>query len=356
MLAPPDQMRAGPPRAGVARRAVLRAVLRGAGAAALALAAPAVARAETPTDAGPIRLPGPWGETRLARPARRVVSLGYTSQDGLLALGVVPVGLRHWFGDHPYGVWPWAQPLLGEARPVLMRGEVSIETVAGLAPDLIVAAGSGIGRAEHDLLTRVAPVLMQAPGRPVFGSPWPEDLRRLGLALGRAARAEALIAQVEDAFAALRARRPDWRGRSAVAAWRNGGETGAFMPADSRARFLADLGFRAPEALSRLPAPGGFYATLSPEDLSPLDADVLVWISSFDRAPDLAALPMRRTLVAHREGREVFAGPLVAGALSFGSVLSLPYALRALEPEIAAALDGRPGTPVPSAVRAGLAP
>ena len=49
-------------------------------------------------------------------------------------------------------------------------------------------------------------------------------------------------------------------------------------------------------------------------------------------------------------------GSLVAAAMSFGSVLSLPFALRELEADIAAALDGTPATPVASAVRAGLAP
>ena len=65
---------------------------------------------------------------------------------------------------------------------------------------------------------------------------------------------------------------------------------------------------------------------------------------------------MRRLLNAHREGREVFAGSLPAAALSFGSVLSLPYALAELEDDIAAAIDGDPATPVASSVDAGIAP
>lgn len=99
-----------------------------------------------------------------------------------------------------------------------------------------------------------------------------------------------------------------------------------------------------------------FYTPLSPEDLSPLDADLLIWISSFDVVPDIVALPMRRTMRAHKEGREVLAGAIVAGALSFGSVLSLPFALEQLEADIALALDGDPSTAVRSSVAAGLVP
>ena len=81
-----------------------------------------------------------------------------------------------------------------------------------------------------------------------------------------------------------------------------------------------------------------------------------MWISGFDSAEDIFNLPMRRALAAHRQGREIFAGALVAKALSFGSILSLPFALNELEQDLVAAIDGDPTTPVRSAKLAGLAP
>ncbi|WP_240989365.1 iron-siderophore ABC transporter substrate-binding protein [Salipiger mangrovisoli] len=295
-----------------------------------------------------------YGETVLPAPAKRVVSLGYNTQDALLALGIAPIGLRYWYGDYPHGVWPWAQELLGDAEPTVMTGEVSIETVASLAPELIVASGSGISQAEYALLSQIAPVLLQDPAHSTYGSPWDVELRRIGRATGTSDRAEQLIADLRGRFAAMREAHPDWQGRSAVCAWHDGGQTGAFMGGDTRAQFLSELGFRAPDALSAMQVIDGFYTSLSPEDLSPIDADLLIWISSDARAGDIATLAMRRTLAAYAEGREVFCGELMAGALSFGSVLSMPFALEHLEAEFAAALDGDPGTLVPSAEAAGL--
>ncbi|WP_353472800.1 iron-siderophore ABC transporter substrate-binding protein [Salipiger sp. H15] len=312
--------------------------------------------AATPLRAGggELRFAHAYGETVLAAPATRVVSLGYTSQDSLLALGVVPLAVRYWYGDHPGGVWPWAQPLLGGAEPLLMTGEVSIETVASLAPDLIVAIGSGISEAEYALLSQIAPVLMHAPEVTTYGMPWDAELRMVARATGTEGRAEELIAGLRGRFEALRERHPDWQDRSAVCAWHSGGQTSAFLGGDSRAQFLRELGFRLPEALDGMQGDDGFYTALSPEDLSPIDADVLLWISSGGQAEDLAALAMRRTLRASAEGREVFCDALLSGALSFGSVLSMPFALDRLEPEIAAAIDGDPATVVQSAEEAGL--
>ncbi|NDW00713.1 ABC transporter substrate-binding protein [Salipiger sp. PrR002] len=295
-----------------------------------------------------------YGETVLQAPARRVVSLGYTTQDSLLALGIVPQAIRYWYGDYPHGVWPWAQPLLGEASPALMTGEASIETVASLSPDLIVAIGSGISEAEYALLSQIAPVLMQAPEYSAYGMPWDAELRMIARATGTEAKAEALIADVAQQFAALRDRHPDWQGQTAACAWHDGGQTSAFTGGDARVQFVREMGFRQPQALEAISPADGFYTALSPEDLSPLDADALVWISSEDQAPDIASLAMRKTLRANAEGREVFCGEVLAGALSFGSVLSMPFALAQLEPEITAALDGDPSTAVPSAAKAGL--
>lgn len=302
-----------------------------------------------------VRIRHAFGEVVLRQPPRRVVSLGFTTHDALLALGIQPVAVRWWFGDQPNAIWPWAVPYLKGPPPVVLSGEISVERVATLEPDLIVGIGSRISRAEYDVLSGIAPVLMHAQAHTTF-TPWDATVSTLGLALGRSEIAGELIARTRQQFAATRERHPDWVGRTAVAAYNFGGETGAFTRDDARGRFLTELGFVVPEALSRLSGRLGFYAKLSPEDLSPLDADLLIWVSSTGAPADIAALPMRRFLRAHREGREVLTSAVLAAALSFGSVLSLPFALEALENEIAAAVDGDPSTTVASAVQTGLAP
>ncbi len=323
---------------------------------ATALLAPALLHGKARAAEEPLRFDHAYGVTVLPKPAERVVSLGFITQDPLLALDVVPLAIRDWFGSQPSGVWPWAQPYLKDARPVVIKGSVGLELVATLKPDLIVGIGSGISEAEYAGLSRIAPVLMQPKEFPVYGMPWDEMTRLIGRAVGKARLAEDLVARTRQDFAAARQRHPDWIGRSAVAAYHYGSETGFFASSDTRGHFLAELGFAPTAAARKLEGSQAFYQKLSPEDLSALEADLLLWVSSSDTATDLVNLPMRRALKAHAEGREIFAGGTVAAALSFGSVLSLPFVLSALEPDIAAALDGDPKTPAASAVTAGLAP
>jgi iron complex transport system substrate-binding protein len=304
----------------------------------------------------PLQFPHAFGTTILPRPAQRVVSLGYVTQDALLALGVVPAAVRDWYGDQPSGVWPWAQPHLNGAKPFLIKGNISLELVATLKPDLIVGIGSGITESEYAGLSRIAPVLMQPKEFPAYGMPWDAMTRLIGRAVGKDALADELVAKTRQNFANLHQRHPDWVGRTAVAAYHYNSQTGFFASSDTRGHFLAELGFQPTAAARQLDATTGFYQSLPPEDLSALEADLILWVSSVDAVADLAKLPMRLVLKTHTQGREVFASGEVAAAISFGSVLSLPFAVSALEADIVAAMDGDPKTPVPSAVRAGLAP
>lgn len=320
--------------------------------AAATLAAPAIARA---ADGGEIVFDHAFGTTVLKAPARRVVSIGYTTQDPLLALGTVPLAIRYWFGDTPHATGPWAEPLIGDANPTIIKGEVSAETIAALEPDLIVGVGSGISQDEYTLLSQVAPVLMHPKGRAPYNVAWDEITTMLGRAVGKSDEAAKLVADTRKAFADTRARHPEWQGKTAAAAYHFGGDSGFFTTTDTRGRLLTELGLVPTGGMKKLSG-DSFYVKLSPEDLTALDADLVIWISSSEQVTDLAAMPMRKLMKAHREGREVLAGPLIGAAMSYGSVLSLPYALKLLEPEIAVAMDGNPQTPVPSAVKAGLAP
>src|SRR6202022_4896409 len=81
-----------------------------------------------------------FGETKIAAPPKRVVSAGFTEQDDLLAVGVVPIAVTNWWGDQPFAVWPWAQPKLGQAQPAVLSLDngLDFDKIAALKPDLIV--------------------------------------------------------------------------------------------------------------------------------------------------------------------------------------------------------------------------
>jgi iron complex transport system substrate-binding protein len=317
---------------------------------------PAAVDAEAATDddgesaAFPVTIEHKYGSVTIDEAPERVVSVGYTDQDTLLALGVVPVGIRDWFGDQPSATWPWATEALGGAEPlVLDSSEINFEAIAGLRPDLIVGVSSGMTEEEHSTLSDIAPTLPQTDEFPDYGVPWQDGTRLTARALGKADEAEALIAAVESRYAEFRAANPELAGLEGIVAYAvSETEVGAYASIDTRARFLGDLGFVTPAEFDEL-AGGLFYTSFSNEEIGRLDRDLVVWMPDDEATRErILSSPLRDGLRAVAEGREVFLDDLQVGAMSFSSALSLPFLLDTLLPQIEAAADGDPLTLVGS--------
>jgi iron complex transport system substrate-binding protein len=294
----------------------------------------------------PVTLEHKYGETVLEEAPARVVSVGFTDQDFLLALDVVPVGIRDWYGDQPHATWPWAQEALGGAEPqVLPADALSFEAIAALRPDLIVGVSSGMTAEEYETLSAIAPTLAQSDEYVDYGVPWQAATRAIGAAVGKADEAEALVAEVEALFASARAAHPEFEGASGVVAFvMEADEVGGYAEEDTRSRILEDLGFEVPAEIDEL-AGDSFYASFSAENIDRLDADLVAWIAATDDVvAQIKASPLRSGLRAAEEGREVFLDVEVGAAAGFSSPLSLPYVLEELVPRFALAVDGDPAT------------
>ena len=94
-------------------------------------------------------------------PATKVVGTEWGVVENLVSLGVAPVGVADVKG---YGLWSSAVPLRNKPKDIGTRGEPSIDTVASLSPDLVVAT-TDLPTAAIKQLKKVAPVLVVRPAK-----------------------------------------------------------------------------------------------------------------------------------------------------------------------------------------------
>jgi iron complex transport system substrate-binding protein len=118
---------------------------------------------------------------------------------------------------------------------------------------------------------------------------------------------------------------------------------------DSRSRLLTSLGFKLPANLDKVIG-DTFGANISKERVDLLDQDATVWIVG-DTTKDPAKLHMDSLyggLKVAKQGREVFIKETsdYGNATSTNTVLSIPYVLDRLVPQLAAAVDGKTATKV----------
>lgn len=297
--------------------------------------------ASTGEGAFPVTIGHKYGSTEITARPTRVVAVGLTDQEPLLALGVKPVGVVDWFEERPFGSWPWSKDLWAGVEPEIVgeRGELNFEKIAGLRPDLILAVYSDLTQEQYDTLSKIAPTVAQSPDHDDFATPWKEMTRTVGQAVGLEGRADELIAAIDQKFAAARKANPDFEGKTAaVVDPYEPGKYAVFAPTDPRSVFLGEIGFKVPEEIGTL-AGSEFAAEIGSERLDLVDVDRLLFVTS---APDAEATvnadPVYSRLAVAREGRALFVPyetPPVGTALTFNTVLSIPYALDQLVPLIA---------------------
>ena len=277
--------------------------------------------------------------------------MGLVEQDALLALGVVPVGTSEWFGEKPGAIWPWAEQALGPApKPQVLTSTdgIQFEKVAALRPDLILAVYSGLTSEDYATLSKIAPTVAQPKDQVDYGVGWQELTRTVGASVGQKAQADKLVTDVEARFAQVRQEHPEFAGKTGLMATTYEGYW-VYGPQDPRGRLLTDLGFTLPDGLAEVTGKE-FGANLSKERTDLLDTDLLIWIVDAyakDRAK-VQADPLYAKLKVKTEARDVYVEneELVGAATSFISVLSLPFLMDKLVPQMAAAVDGNPATAV----------
>ncbi len=79
---------------------------------------------------------GTGTEVKLDGPAKKVIATEWNVVEHLVELGVAPTGVSDVKG---YKQWDQAVPLTGNPKDIGTRGEPSMDSIAALAPDLIVA-------------------------------------------------------------------------------------------------------------------------------------------------------------------------------------------------------------------------
>ncbi len=111
------------------------------------------------SSAGPVTMTDATGaKVALKGPATKVVSLEWGLTEDLIKLGVTPTGIADMKG---YRAWDTVVPVKGSSKDVGTRGEPSTDTIAGLAPDLIVTT-TDLPAAAVKQLRKIGPTLVIA--------------------------------------------------------------------------------------------------------------------------------------------------------------------------------------------------
>jgi iron complex transport system substrate-binding protein len=293
------------------------------------------APAATGGSGGPVTITHIFGETTIAAPPKRVVSAGFTGQDDLLALGIVPIAVTNWFGDQPFGVWPWAQPKLGNAKPVVLNLDngIQVDQISGLKPDLIVATDAGLDQDTYQKLAAIAPTLAQSNGGDAFFEPWKDQAKAIGQAVFQSGQIASLINGVDKGFAAVADKYQQFKNKRVLLLQGRLHDDNVVAITGWQTDFLTQMGLAVPEILAAF-AVDQQRAFIPRDKIKSVlgDAELLIWATESDK--DKADLLAKADVAEHRS-RSVFTSKDQAGAIAYASPLSYPLVAEQLPALIA---------------------
>lgn len=318
----------------------LSAILLGGLAACSGKEDPAPEPSASP--AFPVTVSHRYGETTIKAAPQRIVVVGFTEQDALLALGIAPIATTTapWGDGGDYNVYPWAKGKLGDAKPTILDSTVGLQLdqIKALNPDLILGTNAGLSKQDYTELSKIAPTIANSGAYDSdWYEPWDTQTEIIGEAVGKAPEAKQLIADLNQRFADAKVAHPQFQGVTAafVQAPYTDGSVIAW-PAGLSSDFLTDLGFVIPESLNEFVDDDVAQAQIPAEDTQVLnDAKVLVWGNEGEEdEADIRADKVLSELDAMKAGRVVFTGGTVTSAIYFGTILSVPFVLDAVVPQL----------------------
>ncbi|MEU4540002.1 iron-siderophore ABC transporter substrate-binding protein [Streptosporangium sp. NPDC023825] len=295
----------------------------------------------------PVTIKHKLGTTTIESAPQRIVALGEVDQDTLLALGVQPVAMAELTGVQPDGLAPWTAPKISGTKPTLLKaGEAgfSLEQIASLKPDLILAGGDYYIDKEYANLSQLAPTTAYETG-PAQDS-WQVVARQVAKAVGKADEGEKLVDDVEAKIASVKTTHPELDGKKfALTSVFPSGNIGVMKSdTDISVQLFGQFGLELPEEVKALPGEG-FATELSMEKVGVLDVDLLLSHYNDDAATQkkIEANQLFAGLDVVKRGSYVPLDLKAFWPLRTPTPLAIPYVIDQVVPQVAKAAKAAGG-------------
>ncbi|MBH5142284.1 iron-siderophore ABC transporter substrate-binding protein [Rhodococcus erythropolis] len=277
----------------------------------------------------PVTVDHAYGSTTIDAEPVRIVTIGWSGQDAVIALNKVPVAMESFSGDGiENNILPWDASRLNGAKPVLMttNPDIPFEQILGLDPDVILAVYSGIDEGEYKRLSDIAPTVA-FPDQP-WDTAWDKQMSMIGAALGQPEQAQTLIDETGAYFEKQAADHPQFQGKTATYAMRTDEGLIVFCGTDPRIRLLGQLGVKTSPGVDAVCTSGDSSVSVGMESIDTLDADVFILVDADGTNLDkLMSFGPFANMTSVSNGRLVrLVGMDYAMATSAPTVLSVPYA------------------------------
>lgn len=279
----------------------------------------------------PVTIQHAFGSTTIPAQPTKIVALSY-EEDTLAALGITPIAYAANVYK-PDGVFPWLEGKIDLSKSTALEtsGDLNLEQIVSLGPDLILATNF-YGLADYyDRLSEIAPVV--AYDKDAGISTWQEVSTVIGKAVGREADVVQAIAATEKTISDTAAELPGLKDKTFSYSFYY--EPNGLAVIDDPETISIQLYDQLGMVLSPSVTENVVDRSLSMEKISALDADFLmIGFATDELRAELQANQLYQQIPAVVAGRAQEVDAFTAGAVNNPTILNIPWQLDQLRPTL----------------------
>ncbi|WP_242424576.1 ABC transporter substrate-binding protein [Frankia sp. EI5c] len=280
----------------------------------------------------PVEIKHAFGTTTISKAPTKIIALSY-EEDTLAALGITPIA----YAENPYkedGEFPWLKGKidLADSTALDTSGDLNLEQIASLAPDLILATNFYGLEDYYERLSKIAPTVAYETEAGI--ATWQDVSKVIGKAVGREADTAAAIAATEKVISDTAAKLPGLKDKTFSYSfyYESGGLAVIDDPETVAIQLYGQLGMK----LSPKVTASVVDRSLSMEKIGELDADFLmIGFATDELGAEMRANELYKKIPAVVDGRAQEVDAFTAGAVNNPTILNIPWQLEQLEPTLA---------------------
>lgn len=288
----------------------------------------------------PVVVQTAYGEVTIPNRPERVVTLSLDYLEALLSLGFKPVGAPT---GYPFGSWVTNAIDVRDTSvfsfPVPSAGNVPIEQIASMRPDLIVGGIYSIPEETSALLSKIAPTVTHDDlAKDSRAGAWESLTLQLGKALGRTTEAERAVAAAFGAIDDVKKSNPNLAGKKVIFGGISpNGIALTIGDRHSGMRMLQAIGLEQADIGATAEDYGGGRLALSIERINVLDNADIVILGAFtdELLVNVKANPLYASLDVVKSGRVHELNLSDLYAFNTPTALNVPALIEGLKPFLA---------------------
>lgn len=235
----------------------------------------------------PVKIVHAFGEVIIKEKPKKIVTIGVSNEDVILALNEIPVGISKVNYNEKEKILPWVKDKynslnVDEQNIVVFDdiNKIDYNKITKIKPDIIIATYSEINFKEYKKLLRISPVIVY-PNKPLQVT-WKDEIMITASVLGKVDEGIVLVENIENLIKEKISKFKNIKGKKFILCSINeriANNIEVYTKKDTRVLYLKELGLVLPDEIENIDK-NTRIINLTYDEVNKLNMDLIIFLGT----------------------------------------------------------------------------